>query len=355
MTHIKLNSWVRIDRLDSIRFLAAGWVAISHGALPLKPLADGPILKFILNATTSSFNGVAAVVVFFIISGLCIHLPYSSSRELPIVPFLLRRYVRIGFPLLAISFLAQISGPASVAALKQVTWSVYAELFYYSLYPFVFWLVPRVGWKTLILIAAVFSLTISVQHLHGTHISSLGWEAWVWGLPVWLTGCLLADQIRKGKLPSLPGSLAVWRLSLWSLSVCAIYLVFHSPIKVGYQFSMLLFFPLAYGWLVKELQSHLPAWRILERCGAASYSLYLVHNVVLGGLSEHLSPMQPSLDLVVRSASVLLATFFFYRVVEAPSHRLARHLAGLVIRGQHETRYNNNHISLFFKARTNQQ
>ena len=86
----KISNYVnRIERLDSIRFLAALWVAISHGAIPLKPLVDEPTAKMILAGVQSTFSGTAAVMVFFIVSGLCIHLPYSGGKVVPVLHFLI--------------------------------------------------------------------------------------------------------------------------------------------------------------------------------------------------------------------------------------------------------------------------
>ena len=77
------GSNARIARLDTIRLLAAVWVAISHGAMPLKPLADTGPLRLIAAVAQDSFSGVAAVIVFFIVSGLCIHLPYTGVSAVP--------------------------------------------------------------------------------------------------------------------------------------------------------------------------------------------------------------------------------------------------------------------------------
>jgi peptidoglycan/LPS O-acetylase OafA/YrhL len=87
---------------------------------------------------------------------------------------------------------------------------------------------------------------------------------------------------------------------------------------------MLIFSVFAYFWLMKELQSQSLHWNWLERCGAASYSLYLVHNVVFGGLEEHFSPAISISGMVIRWSAVTVATCAFYWIVEAPSHRLAR-------------------------------
>lgn len=320
------NSGLRIARLDSIRFLAALCVALSHGALPLKALAVDPVTKVLTAGIMSSFNGVAAVMIFFIVSGLCIHLPYAGAKTVPVLHFLIRRYLRVGLPLLAICAIAHLMGSRAEGNLQAVTWSVYAELFYYSIYPLVFWLARRFGWMPLIGCSVLFSIVISIQNLGATYIWELGWLTWLWGLPIWLSGCLLADHLRNGftYIPSPPW---VWRAATWCFSVFCIYLVYHSPIKIGYPLSMLAFSLLAYGWLLKELQSSLPAGSLLERCGAASYSLYLVHNVVLGGLSEHVPQLSPIADLLIRSSSIALGTYIMYRLIEAPSHQLARKLA----------------------------
>lgn len=198
----KLAKYVnRIERLDSIRFLAALWVAISHEAIPLKPLATEPTTKLILAGVQSTFSGTAAVMVFFIVSGLCIHLPYSGGKKVPILHFLIRRYVRVGLPLLAIIVVAQLLGSRSQDNLAAVAWSVYAELFYYSIYPLMFWLAQRVGWTPLISCSLLLSISVSIAHGNETVLPSLGWMAWFWGLPVWLLGCLLADHVRERRSP----------------------------------------------------------------------------------------------------------------------------------------------------------
>ena len=71
----------RIRRLDTIRFLAALWVALSHGAIPWQSLSDERYSALALKALGASFSGVCAVMVFFIVSGLCIHLPQVGGRK----------------------------------------------------------------------------------------------------------------------------------------------------------------------------------------------------------------------------------------------------------------------------------
>lgn len=75
MARIATSGDRRIRGLDSIRLFAAIWVAFSHGAAPpLKPflVEYGWIGHLVYGGYGLLFNGVAAVIVFFLISGFCI-------------------------------------------------------------------------------------------------------------------------------------------------------------------------------------------------------------------------------------------------------------------------------------------
>jgi len=65
----------RKDELDLIRGLCAFSVVLCHTQLPAKYASDTTRLIFHTIA-----NGPAAVVVFFLISGFCIHYPYSNGQ-----------------------------------------------------------------------------------------------------------------------------------------------------------------------------------------------------------------------------------------------------------------------------------
>src|SRR5262249_38787338 len=93
---------LRINGLDSIRFILACWVAIGHiGLFPLFEGVDtasklGWLLKGLYNA---SVNGPAAVIVFFVISGFCIHFPFRNGDFPRLARYYPRRYFRILTPL----------------------------------------------------------------------------------------------------------------------------------------------------------------------------------------------------------------------------------------------------------------
>lgn len=323
VSHVAPNGGY-IHRLDTIRFLAALWVAVSHGMLPLEPFVDGGLIRLALSVVQDSFDGVAAVIVFFVVSGLCIHSPYSGKLSVPLGPFFVRRYLRVGLPLVVILFISSVIGSQVAARLDAVTWGVYAEIFYYSIYPLLFSARKRWGWGPQIALSSLVTIAISFWFLRRTHLPALGWWVWLWGLPIWISGCVLADWFRSGRFPALPFPLWAWRVVVLGASASAVWLAFHAPVKIGYQFSMIAFAPLAFGWLVRELTADRPEIWLLERFGTASYSLYLLHPVALGMLDQFASPLSPAGNLVARVAAVAAATGIFYFVVEAPSHRLAR-------------------------------
>jgi len=70
--------------LDALRFVLALWVAVGHyGMIPLFGDVDtgtGLWHLFKRGWNTTVF-GTPAVIVFFVISGFCIHLPFRRNRE----------------------------------------------------------------------------------------------------------------------------------------------------------------------------------------------------------------------------------------------------------------------------------
>src|SRR5690242_18982998 len=99
------------------------------------------------------FCGPAAVIVFFVISGFCIHYPFRGVERLQVSSFLARRYIRIGIPALAAMGLAGWTGVQALLlkspsfaftldAIRHVNdghtgliWSLVCELIYYTCYP----------------------------------------------------------------------------------------------------------------------------------------------------------------------------------------------------------------------------
>ncbi len=308
--------------IDSIRFLAALWVFFSHFTGEIRSYSDG-IASRLLGA---GFDGVSAVVLFFIISGFCIHLPNADRAGFHVWRYFLRRYVRIGLPLAACLIVMHLLGGKAYFGGESVLWSVYAELVYYTLYPFIFVLQRKWGFGPLLLGSSVLSLGVTLAQADALRIWEFGWLAWVWGLPIWIAGAAMAQKFRQGHLPRLPGKPAVWRAGIWLISVAALMLVFHSPIKIGYPVSMYLFAAVSFFWISRELAAGRSRLGDLSYLGQFTYSLYLMHNIVIGYSIDLTGPTKHAGQLLGILAGVVLVTAAFYYLVERPAHRLARWL-----------------------------
>jgi len=129
----------RLLGLDSLRFFAALWVMMRHGAMP--PLTEGAgdesLPQTIDWIWRGAISGPAAVICFFVISGFCIHLPYANGKPFDLGEYALRRFVRLTLPMLAAVVLWRLfhgMGDFSKDWLAGIpAWSIVAELVYYSL------------------------------------------------------------------------------------------------------------------------------------------------------------------------------------------------------------------------------
>lgn len=321
--------------LDSLRFVAAMWVVFSHvGDPPLfHALGRDDAWAFVLTAAWGIlFSGPAAVIVFFVISGFCIHYPYALARDLEVVPYLVRRYVRIGIPMGTAMGLAAIAGMDRDYYVHGILWSLVAELIYYTLYPAIRWFKARAGIDSLIaatFIAALF-VPLAAPGIQGYAV--FGWQLnWILGLPCWLLGVKLADSWIGGTTvaDSSAAQAWKWRLYAWAASSFCLTLNYHSP--VSYAWTLNVFAFVAFAWIEREIlrAAASGASRWLERVGRWSYSLYLCHMPATTAyralnVRAHLDPLS---DWAVKMTFVLASAYVFYRAVEWPSHQLARWLA----------------------------
>src|SRR5580704_16374658 len=90
----------RIVGLDSIRAVLASWVVYGHlgQGLPRGMMSEGPLRFLRLLVNNSIFSG-SAVIGFFVVSGFCIHYPNRHARSVDLLPFYVRREVRLLIPL----------------------------------------------------------------------------------------------------------------------------------------------------------------------------------------------------------------------------------------------------------------
>ncbi len=331
--------------LDALRFLLALWVVLAHTGLP--PIFDivhpgGAVGHVIVQIYHSLVYGMTAVMGFFVISGFCIHLPFRKGKPLPIGRFYARRYVRIMIPVIAGVLLFRLIGNLPLYGDKSVwwesvLWSLVCEEFYYAVYPLMLWFRRRFGWAWLIAPAYVASFAVTLSHIHLPNWFAFGPVQTAIALyPVWLLGCVLAEQ--SDALPALTSrtTLWAWRLGIWFCASLCLVLNFRRIVL--FPQTMALFGTLAYFWLRHELAFRPPAaspqriTRVLAAAGAWSYSLYLMHipmSMLYGKLSASLPTPPPMLGWFTLKIFVLTCAFAFYLAVERPSHRLARRVGSL--------------------------
>ncbi|HEY1750144.1 MAG TPA: acyltransferase [Caulobacteraceae bacterium] len=316
-----------IKGLDTLRFVAASIVALGNGAA--FPLADeigkhGAWQRVLTGVWGVSFNGVAAVIVFFVISGFCIHYGPATGAPYRTGPFWVRRGVRIAGPLLGAMALATALGHRAEGALGAVLWSLYCELIYYALYPLLRIAFRRLGLANTVLISLLVAGAMIVVGWRLPYYWSFTiWLTWLVGLPAWLLGCLLAEQVAAIGVAGA-GNVWAWRAGLWTYATVALAVFFHAPIKAGLPLLLFPFQLLIYLWIMAEMNhfERRGTSRLLEWCGRWSYSLYLVHNIVIS--ATPISPTALVTGWMLRVALILGGSLAFYAVVEAPSHWLAR-------------------------------
>ena len=89
----------RLTGLDSIRFICALIVLLGHVSAQVNIGQDNnALLKLIQLIINCLYNGPAAVLIFFVISGFCIHFPNRERKTFNIPTYYIRRILRISIP-----------------------------------------------------------------------------------------------------------------------------------------------------------------------------------------------------------------------------------------------------------------
>ncbi len=316
----------RVSGLDSIRFICAMIVVFCHGAAP--PLSSSLAHKGIWD---NCWNGPAAVIVFFVVSGFCIHYPFAGSLKQPrLAEFYSRRFLRLCVPAAVAIPLSQLLGYDLALFHASILWSLGAELFYYLIYPVLRKIQLSLhSWKMITIVAYGISLAVMLTDRKAIPYPSYGVLTCLVGLPCWLLGCAVAERVRSGAMPRVtPRSIWTWRAAVFSAIWMCRAVRFHY--SIGYAWSLNLFALLAAAWLIREIafRQSRPAFKPLESAGAWSYSLYLLHPAIIF-FFERLFPSVPNpwLRWVMLCGFVLSLCYGFYLLVERPSHALARNAA----------------------------
>jgi peptidoglycan/LPS O-acetylase OafA/YrhL len=324
--------------LDALRFVLALWVTIGHSEVfPLFAGVDVATRfgRLVTHAWSSVVFGTPAVIVFFVISGFCIHLPYQGDGPFPVGRYYLRRYVRILIPVAGALCVYRVFGDKlhfwgeHSILWESPLWSLACEEIYYAAYPLLRLLRNRFGWKYLLPPVFIAGAVTAATHLDAVNFHVFGpFGTALILLPVWLLGSVLAEQ--SAALPVLTSAprIYLWRFLIWF--GCWSAEMLHFKTKIHFPQTMLWFGVLAYFWVKNEIAygKHRAPNRHLVSAGAWSYSLYLIHAQGMG-LFWRL-PI-PFLGYIVNWFGALFSSFglsyIFYVLVERPSHGLARRVS----------------------------
>jgi peptidoglycan/LPS O-acetylase OafA/YrhL len=321
--------------LDALRFILAFWVVVGHiGVVPLfgQATTRAGLLSLIQRGWSSVIFGTPAVIVFFVISGFCIHLPFRDDLKIDVARYYMRRYTRILIPVAAALVLFRVAGYHLILVGEHSIlwasplWSLACEEIYYAMYPALRWVRQKAGWR--VLLATAFAISVPIA---ATHVTARDWH--VFGplgtamilLPVWLLGCLLAEQAQQLSIANRKSSIWLWRFIVWFASWLGEMM--HFKLHISFTQTMLWFGVLAFFWIRQEIiHGNLRApSRFLVAAGAWSYSLYLVH--ILGAdvrIWLRLPSLGAFIDWFIVMGFALLFSYVFYLLVERPSHSLAR-------------------------------
>lgn len=314
-------------------------VAIGHaGMFPLFGAvgqSNGYLELFARGFRTAIF-GPPAVIAFFVISGFCIHYPFAETKsKCPILRFYARRYIRILVPVIFTVVIFKVVFPATIVfgidsiLWHSTLWSIICEEIYYAMYPLLNRLSAQFGWLIIISLAFITSVSVSWHSFSAVEWQDMGIVTTAVTLfPVWLMGCYLAEHVSELNKVYSTRQIWLWRVTaaatMWIASILHFHLGIHQT-QSGLWIGVIYYF-----WIRAEISYYRTRspWKLLVWAGRWSYSLYLIHPIIVGVCLKYgLRAYESRLDWFAVMAFVLSGSYAFYLVVERPSHNQARKIS----------------------------
>ncbi|MFT4110586.1 acyltransferase family protein [Propionicimonas sp.] len=354
----------RIRALDGLRGLAALVVLLHHTLLIFPALAYPYVVEADASATTDPWSwallytpvhilweGQSAVYLFFVLSGIVLTLPVLSRGDAfdwraYFPQRLLRLYLPVwGAVLLGVLVLVLVPRSAAMSSLwlqsRAVSpdpwaivldatllvapggvvsplWSLQWEILFSLLLPL--YVLAAVRLRRAAPLLVVFALAmVVIGHQIGIGAVRL--------LPMFLLGVVVATRgsgLARRSVGGAPGVLLVVGGGLLLLAPWLLRPVGLAPTGWVDALSvlgalMLVCSALVVAWLKRLLSTRLVQW-----LGAISFSLYLVHEPVVISLAFLLGDQRLWLAAPLGIGASIALAVIFRRLIEVPSHRLAR-------------------------------
>jgi peptidoglycan/LPS O-acetylase OafA/YrhL len=374
VTAITLSGRRSLVAIDFLRGVSALGVVLFHSRVDLwvgfreiraSPGGYSPIDRVLswLSLPVSQFGYL--VMLFFVISGFCIHLPYAGERTaLKLRTYVQRRFFRIYPPYAVVVLLGLLVEMAfraagqpregesgiTLASLMMVQnylfhggqvpsnpslWSIPVEVELYVAYPLLMRFLRSRNWGMGVgwLITAVFSTFALGIYLAGWNWPDTNFlKFWV----IWWSGAWLAERWCGGTVPA-------WNRYTWIYSVVAIMSLIagmtwnwdHGFMHIVWGAVSFLVLWWVLGW--KETPSRtdsVPSRMVaaVAKIGVFSYSLYLVHFPLLqlmglGWFQFNGAKPASFMIPVVGSLLCIPVAWFLYRLIEKPSHEWGRKIS----------------------------
>jgi peptidoglycan/LPS O-acetylase OafA/YrhL len=372
------NASARIPSLDGLRGIAALIVVLHHSLLTSKSRWDvytGQVRPEVFSphwwATFTPAHGLwagsEAVLVFFVLSGYVLAGPVMRTgnswaryyvQRLPrlylpvwgailfvvLIGLVVPRenaplgslWLRVHHPVTPDSMLQNALLIFGTDSLNSPLWSLRWEVYFSLLLPvyvFIVWLACRSAAGTLVLTAALLATIVT-----GIETSQEPLRY----LPVFALGMIM--YVRREWLARAAGALDRARPAGWVVTTVAAMLFLTAP----WTASNVHWLPAQASWALHGLQivgamlavfvasscqgaRKVLAGRVVLWLGTRSFSLYLIHEpivVAVGYAQGGTGPVWATFGISLAVALVLTEVFF--RVVEKPSHQLAKRLGALV-------------------------
>ncbi len=365
----------RLRSLDGVRGVAALVVVVYHVSLVAKPFANGGRAEVIWTGVTESplkllFAGTEAVLVFFVLSGLVVALPLLRATT-SWAGFFASRLVRLYVPVWAAlvfavalialvprreaavtpgewideanassvtvgSFLREASLTPASYDIVNTLWSLRWELVFTALLPL------AVGIALLVRRSIVALVLTAVVAAAATIVGRVADIDVLVYLPVFLLGTLIAVRLddlvawaRRRARPltwSMVGSAsALLLIASWLARPLAPPRTVVSEVLwglAGLGALGLVIVAVCSPAAERVLSTRAPQW-----AGRVSFSLYLVHVPIIATIAYLVGDRSWWLVGLVGIPVSLLVAAVFFRLVERPSHRLARRAGRAVATG----------------------